>query len=78
MELSRDELLMKLGAARAKVPAAWRLVDVEVASEGASFGYRLNREKLKKVRRREGSLPAAHQYVWRGLGQAMAVLSSTH
>jgi transposase len=54
MEFSRDELLMKLGAARAKVPAAWRLVDVEVAAEGASFGYTLNRGKLKKVRRREG------------------------
>jgi transposase len=54
MELSRDELLMKLGAARAKVPAAWRLVDVDVASEGASFSYGLNRKKLKSVRRREG------------------------
>ena len=54
MELSRDELLMKLGAARAKVPAAWRLVDVDVASQGASFSYGLNRKKLKSVRRREG------------------------
>ena len=54
MELSRDELLMKLGAARAKVPAAWRLVDVEVASEGTSFEYTLTRHKLRKVRRREG------------------------
>jgi transposase len=54
MELSRDELLMKLGAARSKAPAAWRLVDVEVASEGASFSYALNRKKLRKARRREG------------------------
>jgi hypothetical protein len=54
MELSRDELLMKLGAARSKVPAAWRLVDVQVALEGASFSYALNRNKLRKVRRREG------------------------
>jgi transposase len=54
MELNRDELLMKLGAARAKGPAAWRLVDVEVASEGASFSYALNRKKLRNVRRREG------------------------
>src|SRR5205814_7865919 len=29
MELDRDDLLMKLGAARAKAPAAWRLVDVD-------------------------------------------------
>ena len=54
MELSRDELLMKLGAARSKAPAAWRLVDVEVASEGASFSYALNRKKLRKAHRREG------------------------
>jgi hypothetical protein len=54
MELNRDELLMKLGAARAKGPAAWRLVEVEVASEGASFSYALNRKKLRNVRRREG------------------------
>jgi hypothetical protein len=54
MELGRDELLMKLGAARSKVPAAWRLVDVQVVSEGASFSYALNRNKLRKARRREG------------------------
>ena len=32
----REELLMKLGAARAKSPAAWRLVDIEVARRGAA------------------------------------------
>src|SRR6266545_445190 len=31
MDLDREELLMKLGAARAKARAAWRLIDVEVA-----------------------------------------------
>src|SRR6516162_1958325 len=54
MELQRDDLLMKLGAARAKAPAAWRLLDVEVAPEGATFSYTLNRKKLRKVWRREG------------------------
>ena len=54
MELKRDDLLMKLGAARAKAPAAWRLVDVEVAPQGATFSYTLNRKKLRTVRRREG------------------------
>ena len=33
MDLDREELLMKLGAARAKAPVAWRLVDVAVARE---------------------------------------------
>jgi hypothetical protein len=37
MELDREELLMKLGAARAKARAAWRLVDVTVPPEGATF-----------------------------------------
>src|SRR5262249_37548635 len=53
MQLTREELLMKLGGARSEAKAAWRLVIVEVA-EDASFSYRLNRDKLRKVRRREG------------------------
>ena len=54
MELNREELLMKLGAARAKAPAAWRLVDIAVAEERATFSFALNRAKLRQVRRREG------------------------
>jgi len=54
MEIDREELLMKLGAARAKARAAWRLLDVEVAPQGATFSYTLNRKKLRDVRRREG------------------------
>jgi transposase len=59
MKLTRDELLMKLGAAQAKAPAAWRLIDVELTAHvasacSASFTYRLDRDKLRQVRRREG------------------------
>lgn len=54
MTLSREELLMKLGAARNQARAAWRLVTVEVAANGAVFGYRLDRKKLRQARRREG------------------------
>jgi hypothetical protein len=54
MQLTRDALLMKLGSAQRKAAAAWRLIDIKVADTGATFGYQLNREKLKKVRRREG------------------------
>ena len=54
MELNREELLMKLGAARTKAPAAWRLVDIAVAEEKATFSFALNRPKLRQVRRREG------------------------
>jgi transposase len=52
--LSREELLMKLGAARAKARAAWRLIDVEVAEKDATFTFALSRDKLRKTRRREG------------------------
>ena len=54
MSLTRDGLLMKLGAAQTKAPAAWRLIELEVAERGASFTYRLDRAKLRIVRRREG------------------------
>src|ERR1700757_2812868 len=54
MDLDREELLMKLGAARAKARMAWRLVDVALAPEGATFSFTLDRAKLRQVRRREG------------------------
>ena len=53
MELSRDELLMKLGGAKSKVPAAWRLVEIKVEKRGTGFTYQLNRKKLRIVLRRE-------------------------
>jgi hypothetical protein len=54
MSLTREALLMKLGAARAKAPAAWRLIDTKVDPQTAAFSYALNRKKLRQVRRREG------------------------
>jgi hypothetical protein len=51
--LTREELLMKLGAARAKARAAWRLIDIEVAPKTVTFSFALNRDKLRKTRRRE-------------------------
>jgi hypothetical protein len=54
MRLTREELLMKLGAARARTPTAWRLIKIVVAPAGADFTYQLDRKKLRQVRRREG------------------------
>ena len=34
---------MKLGAARAKAPSAWRLVDIETDKESPTFTYALTR-----------------------------------
>ena len=45
---------MKLGSARSQAPAAWRLLRVTVAKQGASFSYQLDRDKLRQARRREG------------------------
>jgi transposase len=59
MELTRDQLLLKLGAAKNQYPAAWRLVRVEVPDQEAilrrpTFTFALRRDKLRQVRRREG------------------------
>jgi len=54
MKLKREEVLMKLGAAKQKAPSAWRLVQIEVAADKAAFTYCLDRGKLRRQRRREG------------------------
>jgi hypothetical protein len=54
MQVTREQLLMKLGAARAKAPTAWRLIEIKVIARRAVFTYRLNRDKLRQARRREG------------------------
>ena len=57
--LTRDQLLMKLGAARQQWPTAWRLVAIRVpkkdeAINEQTFTWRLRKTKLRQVRRREG------------------------
>jgi hypothetical protein len=54
MQVPREEMLMKLGAARARAPTAWRLVDIAMDKESSMFIYTLNRQKLRQIRRREG------------------------
>lgn len=59
MEPSRDQLLLKLGAAKAQFPAAWRLMNVQVpeaqeAVNAQTFQFKLRTDKLRQVRRREG------------------------
>lgn len=54
MKLSRQELLMKLGAARERAHTAWRLIVIEIAEKEPSFSYRLDRKKLRQARQREG------------------------
>ncbi len=68
--LKRDELLLKLGAAKQDAGKAWALVDITLPQPRQSvtpetFYFSLNREKLRRARRSEGTyllrtnLPAA-------------------
>ena len=59
MKLSRDQLLLKLGAAQSQFPAAWRLIETKVPEESEpinaqTFTFSLRMKKLRQVRRREG------------------------
>ena len=54
MNLSRDGLLLKLGAAKQQAPSAWRLVQVQIPSSGEPMSFSLRKDKLRDVRRREG------------------------
>jgi transposase len=58
MTLSPRQLLLKLGEARGRYRAAWRLLDLQLPPAGqtaaATFSFRLNRDKLRQARRREG------------------------
>jgi len=57
--LKRDELLLKLGAAKADAGRAYRLVDIQIPDPRQpvtpqTFTFALNRHKLREARRREG------------------------
>jgi transposase len=57
--LKRDELMLKLGAARQLSPSAWRLVKIEVIGGSAKkvvkkFHFALRKDRLRQTRRREG------------------------
>jgi len=67
MKPKRDELLMKLGAARQQAPAGWRLFDIEVPGAPRhrkngrdtdepppELSYRLRWDKVREAYRREG------------------------
>ena len=60
-KLTRDQLLIKLGAARKEAgPAAWQIIYIQLpdrdqAVTPETFGFKLNWQKLREARRREGS-----------------------
>lgn len=54
MQPPRDQLLLKLGAARQQSPSAWRFVEIDVPKEEESLRFSLRKDKLRTVRHREG------------------------
>lgn len=59
-KLTRDDLLLKLGAAKKEAGQAYRLIDLHLPAKDQAvtpktFTFALNRNKLRIVRRREGS-----------------------
>ena len=58
-KLSRDQLLLKLGAAKKEAGRVWSLVDTRIPAssrelKGAGFQFSLRKDKLRLTRRREG------------------------
>ncbi len=58
-KLTRDQLLIKLGAAKTEAGRAWGLVDIRLPDvdqplNAHTFTFALNRKKLRQARRREG------------------------
>jgi transposase len=54
MDLKRDELLKKLGAALHDFPTAARLMETAVAPAAAQLSFSLRKDKLRQARKREG------------------------
>jgi len=58
--LNRDALLLKLGAAKKEAGNVWRLIDIRMPEKNETvspetFTFSLNRKKLRKARRSEGT-----------------------
>ncbi len=54
MRLTREALLMKLGAAKEQAPAAWRFIDLQLPTDTEPFRFALRKDRLRLARRREG------------------------
>ncbi len=54
MRMTRDQLLLKLGAAKQQSPSAWRLVQIDIPDGNEALRFWLLKDKLRSVRRREG------------------------
>lgn len=79
-KLSRDQLLLKLGAAKKEAGHVYALVDIRLPGNDAplspvTFGYTLHKDRLRATR---GPLSAAYQPQRRRPGAALALLHPAH
>lgn len=54
MRITRDQLLLKLGAAQQQSPSAWRLVQIDLPGSDGPLQFSLRKDRLRDLRRREG------------------------
>ena len=55
MQLTRDQLLLKLGAAKQQTPSAWKFVDIVLPQKDHErLQFKLCKEKLRNAMRKEG------------------------
>jgi transposase len=77
-KLTRDQLLLKLGAAKKEAgPAVWRIVEITLPDQdqpvtAETFSFRLNWQRLREARRREGSYLLRSNLIDRDAGQLWA------
>ena len=69
MQLTRDQRLLKLGAARQQSPSAWRLVHIDIPEGDDPLQFSLRKDRLREVRRPEGRYLLRTNLVGCGPGQ---------
>ncbi len=89
-KLSRDQLLLKIGAAKKDAGRVFALIDIQLPrsdqpARTESFSYSLNRDRLRKTRPLfkpgaglRGALSVAHQSVRQRPGPTVALLHPAH
>ena len=80
---TRDQLLLKLGAAKQAAGRAWALVDIGVPAPGEAvtpetFTVRLRRDRLHQARRREGRYLLRSNLTDEDPRDALALLYAAH
>ena len=83
MELTRDQLLLQLGAAKSQFPAAWRLVVIPTprrgtGNESAQYHVSVAQGQAAPSAAAGGTVPASQQPGRARTGETVAVLHSTH